>query len=348
MTLQPDEKSAPRRAVVRIAVVVAIVLVAWYVLKDLPWDLVGAALTQVSALEVLALLGLVVLRAFVAALPLNVLMPEVSPGQATRNDLAGNLVANFAPPPSDVGIRYAMFRSWHVNAAEAMASLSLSALLFYAGRFGAPIMGFTLVLLTRRFDDQYLVMAAVATLVAVLIVAAIILLARAERSAAWLGRRAARAVSQVREVDPAAWESAMVKFHETVSARLQRGWAGAVLAVVGLLVLESLILILCMRFVGVPPESVVAVEIAGALLITYPLNMLPFGGIVILDGLILEILMAQGGGAFEAQLAAGLVLWRAATLVTPFVLGAIVLLRWQRREGSGVTWRRSPEAQESG
>ena len=337
----PNDPTPPRwrRVVVRLVLAAAIVLVLWLVFKDIPWAEVGTALSTVTPLQALALLGLVLLRAVVAALPLNALMREISASRAARNDLAGNLVANFAPPPADVGVRYAMFRSWRVDPAEGLAALSLSALMFYAARFAAPIVGFTLILLTRRFDDEYLIMAVVAGLVSLAIIAVIILIARADRTAAFLGRSAGRIAGRVRTVDPQAWESAAVSFRSRVHERLQRGWPGAVLAVAALFVVEAVIIIACMRFVGVPAEAVVAAEIAGAFLVTYPLNMLPFGGIVILDGAILEILLAQGGTAYEAQLTAGLLLWRVATLITPFLLGLAVLLHWQSREGRGISWR---------
>lgn len=73
----------------------------------------------------MALLGLVLVRAVVLALPLNLLMPEITPVQAARGDLVGNLVANFAPPPADIGVRVAMFRSWRLDVTPSMASLTL-------------------------------------------------------------------------------------------------------------------------------------------------------------------------------------------------------------------------------
>lgn len=331
--------SRKARLALRLVLVAAVALILWGVFKDVPWAAVGEALAGVSALQLLALLGLVVVRALVAALPLNALMREISPTQAARNDLAGNLVANFAPPPADIGVRYAMFRSWRVDPTDALAALSLSALMFYAARFGAPIIGFTLILLTRRFDDQYLVMAAVAGVVSLVIVAGIVLIARAERGAAWLGRSAARVAGRVRDTEPREWEQAMLAFRARVNDRLRRGWPGAVLAVAALFVVETVLIIVCMRFVGVPAEAVVGAEIAGAFLVTYPLNMLPLGGLIILDGLILEILVLQGGAAFEGAITAGLLLWRVATLITPFILGLLVLVHWQRREGRGVRWR---------
>lgn len=345
MPEQQAVRSRAARAAVRVLVVVAIIVVIWLVFSGLPWAEVGQALRGITAGQLLALLGLVLLRAIVLALPLNALMREISPIRAARADVAGNLVANFAPPPADIGIRYAMFRSWKVDATEAMAALSLSALLFYAARFAAPLLGFTLILLTRRFDDEYLLMAGIAGAVALVIVGALIAISRAQRSAAWLGRTAGKAAARVRDIDPQSWEEATVSFRNRVNDRLRRGWPGAVLSLLALFVVESFILIVCLRFVDVPSDASPAVEIAGAFLVTYPLNMLPFGGLIILDGIVLEILVAQGAAAYEAQIAAGLLLWRVATLITPFLLGLLVLLHWQRREGRGIQWRNAPAAE---
>lgn len=335
-------RSRARRWAVRLLIAVAIIAVIALVFAGMPWDEVIEALRGVTAWQALVLLGLVLLRAVVLGLPLTALMPEVSPIRSARSDLAGNLIANFAPPPADIGVRYAMFRSWKVDAVEGLAALTLSALLFYAARFIAPLVGFLLILLARRFDDEYLTMALIAGVVSGAIIAALIILARADRGAAWLGRTAGRIAARVRPVDPADWEQAMVSFRQRVNVRLRRGWPWAVVAVAAMFVVESIIMIVCLRFVGVPGDAVPAVEIAGAFLVTYPLNMLPLGGLVILDGVVLQILTSQGGAAYEAAIAAGLVLWRVATLVTPFLLGLIVLLHWQRREGRGVQWRNRP------
>lgn len=328
-----------RRGLIAGLVVVAAAVAVWLVFRDVPWAQVGAALRDVQAWQVLALLGLVLVRAVMLALPLNLLMPEITPVKAARGDLVGNLVANFAPPPADIGVRVAMFRSWRLDVTASMAALTLSAILFYAGRFAAPLLGFVLILLTRRFDESYLLVALLTGAVALVIVGAMIALSRARRSAAWLGRTAARLASRVRKVDPDSWERAVLDFREQVNERLQRRWAGAVLALAAVLLLEAFILEVCIRFMGVPAEAVVTAEVIGAFLITYPLNMLPLGGIVILDAAVLEILLRQGGAGYEAQITAGLVLWRLATLITPFLLGLLALIHWQRTDGRGITWR---------
>lgn len=330
-----------RRTVLRGGILAATVVVAWVVLRDLPWQSMAAAVRGVSPLQLAVLLVLVGARAVVAAAPASFLMPEISWLRATRNDLAGALVQNFAPPPSDVGLRFAMLKSWRVDGADGMASLVLAGLIFYAGRCVAPAAGFAVVLLSGRIDRDYLTVAVVAAVVAVVLGAAVLIVPRSPSLAAGVARFAAAVVGRVRDVDAQAWQQTSTAFSQRARGRLERGWIAAVAAVAALLVIESLIFVLCLRVVGVGPDDLVTDEIVGAFLVGYPLTMLPFSGIVLLDAVLLTALLRQSAGALEAQIAAGLMLWRIATLLIPFVLGLAVLLHWQRNEGRGVVWRGS-------
>ena len=50
-----------------------------------------------------------------------------------------------APPPSDMALRVAMFKSWGVPPPTAIAATSMNALSFFVARFSAPLLGFFLV-----------------------------------------------------------------------------------------------------------------------------------------------------------------------------------------------------------
>ncbi len=301
-------------------------------------------LGELAPEQVGALLALVGVRAVVAALPTTVLMREISWTRATRNDLAGSLVQNFAPPPADIGVRYAMLRSWRVDPADGMASLVLAGLIFYAGRCAAPAAGFAVVLISGRIDTVYQTVAVVCGVAFLVLAAVVAVLPRSPRAASWVARFVASVVGRVRAVDVEAWETASVEFSMRTRERLGRGWVGAAVAVAALLVVESLIFVVCLRMVGVAPDVLVTHEIVGAFLVAYPLTMLPFSGIVFLDAVLLTLLQGHAGGDHQAQIAAGLMLWRITTLLVPFLLGLLVLVRWQRREGRGMAWRTGSSA----
>ncbi|MEQ6899671.1 lysylphosphatidylglycerol synthase domain-containing protein [Nocardioides sp. YIM 152588] len=337
----PSRAARLRRTALRILLIGVVALIVWFVLKDVPWADVGDVLTSVAPLDLILVLGLVLLRWVVVGWPMKVLIPELTMTQATRNELAAQVVTKVTPPPADLALRYAMFRSWRIDPTDGLAALTLSSLIFYVARFAAPIIGFVLLLLLRRYDEEYLKSSLPAALVAVAILVAIILIARAEGTAAWLGRTAGRIAARVRSVDPEAWETATVMFRRRIHERLRAGWPRAVLATSVLLVVEAAILVACLRAVGVSGETLALAEIAAAFLITYPLNSLPFDGIVVIDGALLEIFLRRGAGEVEAQVAAGLLLWRLATLIFPSMLGLGVLLDWRRREGQDFNWRRA-------
>jgi hypothetical protein len=70
---------------------------------------------------------------------------------------------------------------------------------------------------------------------------------------------------------------------------------------------EGLLLVLCLRFVGVPPGQVPAATALAILLVSYPLTALPFAGLGVLD---------------TSAVVAALVVWRVGLLLVPLALGA--------------------------
>lgn len=67
--------------------------------------------------------------------------------------------------------------------------------------------------------------------------------------------------------------------------------------------------------------------------------MLALAALLRLEAVILEVCIRFMGVPAEAVVTAGLVLWRLATLITPFLLGLLALIHWQRTDGRGITWR---------
>lgn len=156
--------------------------------------------------------------------------------------------------------------------------------------------------------------------------------------AAAAGRWAGRLVHRVSpaRVDPEAWSRAVVVFQQQ-SGELLRSRsrsAGPVLA--ALLLLEGLVLVLCLRFVGVPAERASVAVVLVAFLVSFPLTTLPFNGLGALDAAIVGILTAEGVTDTSAEVAA-LVVWRVCLLLLPLLLGLVSLLLWRRHRAAGPT-----------
>lgn len=86
---------------------------------------------------------------------------------------------------------------------------------------------------------------------------------------------------------------------------------------------------LSLRFVGVPASQAAFLVIVASFLCVYPLTALPFSGLGALDAALIALLTAEGVEG-EAELVAGVVVWRCATLLLPLAVGTGAFLVWRR------------------
>lgn len=306
-----------------IAGVVATVIIR--IVGKIDWSAVGDALGHLAWWQPLVLIGVLLVRQFVNALPLAFYIPGVGPFRAMVNDQLGIMMASVAPPPGDMAIRVALFRAWNVPVPQALAGTTLNMLTFYIVRFGAPVIGFVLLVVTGQEPGlRWLDLLSVA--IAAGILAALILVIRADRTARAVGDRSARVVRRFRpSVDPAAWAEGCAGFRHDASARFRWGFPRSLVATVGMLVADLTLLLLCLRFVGLDTTEISVVDVAIAYFFAYPFTVFFFSGIGIVDALIIAALVDLGGIEVEAAAVAGLIVWRVFFIGGPIVFGLICL-----------------------
>lgn len=324
--------SARSRWLLRVALLVVAALATVVVVRlvgRVDWGEVRVALTHLDWWQAPVLVVVLLVRQVLNALPLSLYIPGVSPLRAAQNDQVAILMSTVAPPPSDLALRMAMFSSWGVTVPQGMAGTVMNTLTFYIVRFGAPAAGFVLLWgsggeVGYRVADLLSLAISVGILVGVLLVVRSDALARAVGS--WAGR-AARRVR--RTVSPEAWAEACVRFRADVAARFRHGFPRSLLALAAMLLVDLLVLLLCLRFVGVSASEVTAVEIAIAYLFAYPFTIFPFSGLGIVDALVLAAVVEAGGLEVEAATVAALLVWRVFTIGGPLALGGVSLALWR-------------------
>lgn len=332
----PDVSAARpgRRAwITRIVLLVVAVLSTVTVVRlvgRVDWDVAWDALTHLSWWHSIVLLAVVLARQILLAMPLSFFIRGVTFYRATINDLGATLMYLIAPPPSDVALRVAMFKSWGVSAAKGLAGTVMNSLTFYVARFSAPLVGFVLLLaLGESPSFRWLELLSIAIAVAVLVT--VLMVVRSDRLARTVGTRSGRIVRRFRRtVDPDRWADACQNFRADIADRFHSGFPLAVLSQVGHMVVDLAALTLCLRFVGVTADEVSLVWIAIAYLFAFPFTVFPLWGIGIVDALILATLVEAGGHEVEAAAVAGLMVWRVFTVAVPVLFGAIAVAAWRR------------------
>lgn len=331
----PDQRRHMRAVVITVGKWALIAIALYYftrLVRRIDWGTVGHALSLLTAWQIAVLLLFVVARQVVSAFPLSLFVPGLGLGGALANDLGGTTVAVVTPPPADIVVRMAMFRTWGVDVSRGLAGLILNSLFYYVARLAAPVLGFLLAWFWLGFDPALAWPALTGGGVALAIAVVLALSMRSSGTAAAAGRLAGRLLRKVRKSAPGPedLERRFVEFYENVSDRLYKTWPAAGLSMVLLLALEASILVLSLRFVGVPPDLATAVLIASSFLGLYPLTALPFMGLGVMDATVITFI-AHRSPASASELVAGLIVWRVCVQLVPMVFGAGALGWWRLR-----------------
>jgi putative heme transporter len=302
---------------------------------QIDWHAVWSAIEHLEAWQLAFLVGLVVVRQILNAMPLVFFIPGLSVPRATAADQGATLMSMIAPPTVDSLFRIAVLRSWGINVDSAAAGGTCNILVFYMARWIAPLLG-VVILIGVRFDPTYAWVAAGSFLVAAAVFVGGLLVTKSRPLAERLGRMAGGVVRRVRRsVDPERWAAGVGGFQQHIADRYRRGVALSLPILVVKLFVDASILLFAIRFVGVDSDQLSSVEIIAAFLVVFPLTLFPFQGIGMLDAALVAALTAVGGVELEAQIVAAMFTYRIVTLGTPALLGTLFLLGWRHTLHAG-------------
>lgn len=326
-----DAPPSTRRRAVRAAIWLVVGLFAWFALTALvgavDWGEVRSAFGELTWVFAVPLVVLLLARQTLNAVPLTYYVPGLGLRRSMQNDLSANIVATFTPPPADLVLRVAMFRSWGVDPGSGLAGIALNTAKFYAVRFLAPTLGIALVAFQGAERRQWLT-AILCGLVTVAMLTGLVLVLRGDHLAAWLGRAAGRIVRPFRSsVDPEAWATAMIGVRARSAESLRRGLLPSMLALVGMVLADSFILLTALRGCGV--QGLSTVDVLSTFLLAYPLTLFPLFGFGLLDAVLVGTFTTIAGTDQEGAIVAGVVVWRVVTIIGTLLLGAVSVLTWR-------------------
>ena len=314
----------------KILLVAGGVWLAVQALRQVDWAQVGDALGRLTWWEIVVVALIVAVRQVVNASTLVILLPGLRLRQALTTALSGTLIQTFTPPPADAVLRLSILRSYGVETTRGAGALVLDTLVFYLARFVAPVLGVVLTAVTIPVMPIQVWMAIGGTIAAAALIGALLVISRGERAAGGVGRTAALIVRRLRpSIDPEGWSAALVRFQQQSAAGLFRKIGQATPTMIGFIVVDGIVLVACLRFVGIPGEHIGYLAVLAGLLSLYPLTIFPFAGLGVLDAALIVLINAEGV-ADPADLIAAMVIWRAATLLLPLLPGLVALTAWRR------------------
>ena len=296
----------------------------WDVLSDLSWE------------DALVLTGATVLNLVTFAPPWMATLPGLGFRQAIVMSQASTALSIVAPAGAAVGMAasYSMLRSWGFRAGAVGLAVAVTGIWNQFANLTFPIVG--LVLLSGIDEDHPALRTAAFVGLATLIVAiaAFAFALSSERRAHQIGALVARLVQKVhrllrrRKVVTWGGES-LARFRTRTLELLRRRWYVITIATLVGHLTVFLVLLACLRAIGIEASEVSAIEAFAAWALVRILGALPLtpGGLGIVELGLSGALVAFG--ASNADAVAATLLYRFLTVAPTLALGLLAAATWR-------------------
>lgn len=338
----PSKPKRPwRDIVIRVFGLVLVGVVLWLLFTRLvSWDDVTEALRGLDAGDWILLVAVSAVRLAIEPLLLIAATPKLRWPKALPGFLAPAAAASVVPGPSDIAVRYAMFRSWGYSAAQTGASVLLVFLYSTFAKVALPVVAAGVFLAFGRSDAQLETVAIIAAGVLFGGVILIGLLLRSETTARRLGHAVGIAAERV-----ASWFH--IKTPETLAADLAdraahfrdrtgdvvryRTHLAAAAAAAGQAGLFAILLV-SVRVVGITSDELDWVAIFAAFALVQILTSVPItpSGLGVAEAAYVALLTVESNADLAGQVAAAAIIYRFFSWVILIPLGGLSWLWWSR------------------
>lgn len=340
----PDDTAAPRRRLGRTqkrllggaataAVVVAVFVFVlpriadyrdvWDVLRELSWQ-EGVVLAVATVVNLLTFPP-----------PWMAALPGLGYRQAMAMTQASTALSIVAPAGAAVGMAgsYTMLRSWGFGRAQVGLAVAVTGIWNQLANLTFPIVALALLTSVDEDHPALRTAAVVGVVVLAVVLASFALALSRPRRARWIGDRAARIVSTVKRLfgrKRVAWGGQdLAGFRARALDLLRRRWhVITATTLVGHLTV-FVILLTCLRAVGIAADEVSWIEAFAAWALVRILGALPLtpAGLGIVELGLSGALV--GFGAPNADAVAATLLYRALSVVPTLALGGLAALTWR-------------------
>jgi putative heme transporter len=323
-----------------IGIVVAVVVIGGVFIFVLPkiadYRAVLSTIADLTWEQILLLLGVTALNIVTFAPPFMATLPGLGFLRALVLTQASTASTYIAPGGAAVGmaLAYGMLRGWGFQAPAVALAVALTGVWNQLFLLGAPTVGLALLTHAGGADPLLRTVALIGLAVFLVALAAFVGALSGDGAARWVGDQAARIVSwglRLIRRRPVVWGGAsLVAFRRQAVGLLRRRWWALTLATIAGQLSVFLVLVACLRTLGVPPDQVTLTEAFAAWTLVRLLGSLPItpGGLGVVE-LGLTGALVGFGGANDGVVAAVL-LYRVLTVLPTLVLGLIAGAMWRR------------------
>jgi uncharacterized membrane protein YbhN (UPF0104 family) len=322
------------QAALSVAVVAAIFLYALPKVADF-----GDVWEQITAMTLFQMVTLLMVAGWNIAsywLVMMASLPGSNVWQSFKVNGASTTIANTLPGGSalGIGITYGMYLSYGFERADVGRAVLVSGLWNNFVKLGMPVVALALLALHGGASTATLTasLAGLGMLAAALFAFGLVLYSEslAHRVGRLLGRVRDRVRSLLRKPPGGDMGETTARFRADAIDLLRTRWAWLSIATLVSHVSLFLVLLLSLRYVGVPADQVAWQEILAAFAFVRLISALPItpGGLGVVELGYAAALVAAGGD--RPTVLAGVLVFRALTYLLPIPWGVLTYLRWRQ------------------
>jgi uncharacterized protein (TIRG00374 family) len=258
---------------------------------------------------------------------------------------ASTAVANTVPGGSylAIGLTYSMFHSWGFRRSVVTLAMLISGIWNNFAKLTVPILALVCLALQGQATGGRVVAAGAGIAALVGAVALFALALRTEATAARIGNAAARVASVflrlVHRPPAHGWDVAVTRFRHKTSDLLGARWLAITVSTLVSHLSLYLVLLLCLRSVGVSNSDVNWAEVLAAFAFARLVTAIPLtpGGVGVVELALVGALVSAGGA--RPAVVAGVLVYRVLTYLLPIPVGVAAYVAWRRNR----SWRRVPQ-----
>jgi uncharacterized membrane protein YbhN (UPF0104 family) len=347
---RPHRKLAWRIAQILFSIALTVGIFVYAIPKLADYSAAWQAITRMTWLTLAVLVGAMVFNLITYWWQNMASMVGLGFFQAAVNNQTTTSVADTVPGGGylAVGVGYSMYRSWGFSNSAIALSAAVTGIWNILMKLGLPVIALALLAVTGHASASLLLTSLIglAILIGAIVLLALVLWKRelARRIGDGLGHVASAVRKVLRKPPVHDWGDAAVRFRHQTIELVARRWPQLTITTIVSHLALYLVLLLALRFVGVSEREVSWAQVLGVFAFGRLLTALPLtpGGLGVVEFTYIGGLILAGRthtdvspDLFHAQVAAGVLLFRALTYGVQIPLGGVAYLIYRAKS----SWR---------
>ena len=324
-------------------VLIVVAIFAFAVPRFADYSAVWAAMKTLTPVEFWSLMAAMVFNLYTYWLANQAGLIGMGLGQSAVVTQTSTSVANTLPAGGalGVGVTAAMLNTWGFTAGEITLFVGVTGIWNIFVKLGLPVVALALLVVTGNSDPKLVTAAAIGVVVLVISIVLLALVFRSEAMARAVGRLVERVLNAARRLVRKPTTSDMgdkaAKFRRETILLTKRRWFMLTWTTVLSQVALFYVLLLSLRHMGVAEQELAAVEVFAVYAFSRLLTAIPItpGGVGVIDLGYIAGLTAIDAGE-QAEIVAGVLIFRLLTYGLQIPLGAFTYAVWRRKK----SWRR--------